>query len=640
MFVLGTAGHVDHGKSALVQRLTGIDPDRLAEEKRRGMTIDLGFAWLTLPTGNSVSIVDVPGHERFVKNMLAGAGGIDAALLVIAADEGVMPQTREHLAILDLLGISHGVVAITKADLVDDEWLELVCEETRALLGASGIEAPALVPVSVVTDRGITELITEIERLSRIPVSRAGSDLSLASLVGGDRRSGPVYMPIDRVFTSTGFGTVVTGTLHGAAIDVGDEVEFYPGGILARVRGLQVHREGVRSAAPRSRVAVNLAGVSRDEVRRGMVLGTPGELRAVKTFDARLLAHGPAHVPLRDGETLALHAGSAEVMASIGLFGKGEISPGEVGWARIRLREPIALTCRQRFVLRLPTPLGTVGGGIVADLDPRGRRRNQRRAIRLEGMLDSNVATNVRAVLSDGWPRDLSDIARLASLSSEEAEESVAMLVAREEAVILGECYIDRAGWERLRAETLTTLDVYHREHPLRRGMSREELRSKVRASKHLWNAVLQLLADEGKVVRSGSEISLSGVSGGLGGKRPDADRVLEVLRETPFSPPTGADLLERSGSDVTLLDVMVREGEIVRLADGVYMARDALDVLSQQILRMIDREGSVTVAGFRDAFDTSRKYALAVLEYLDGERVTRRVGDVRVAGSKRPACA
>jgi selenocysteine-specific elongation factor len=396
----------------------------------------------------------------------------------------------------------------------------------------------------------------------------------------------------------------------------------------------------VQSAPPRSRVAVNLAGVATEDLRRGQVLGFPGELRAITAFDALLWAHSPAGASLRHGDRLALHSGSAEVSATIGLLGEQTIAPGQTGWARVRLQEPIAVTCRQHFVLRLPSPLGTVGGGIVADLEPHGRGRDLNRTLRLANMLENDSVMVVRALLSDDRPRGLSLVALLASLGTEEVSACLKSLVSHGDAVVLGESYQSQTGWARLRARTLKSLEQYHRENPLRRGMSREELRSKVRAPRDLWNAALQLLTGEGIIAPAGAEISLSGTTGGVGGRRADADRVLAALRRTPFSPPSGAKLLAESGADISLLDAMAREGEVVRLADGVYLAHDAFDILVLQTLTMIDREGSITVARFRDAFQTSRKYSLAILERLDGEHLTRRIGDVRIAGSKRPACA
>ena len=349
MHVIGTAGHVDHGKSMLVKALTGIDPDRLKEEKERQMTIDLGFAWLTLPSGEQVGIVDVPGHKDFIENMLAGVGGIDAALLVVAADEGVMPQTREHLAILDLLGVKSGLVALTKVDLVDDpEWLELVEAEVEELLEGTTLAGAPIVPVSAKTGQGLPELVAELDALlQRTPPRR---DL------------GRPRLAIDRVFSITGFGTVVTGTLVDGAFELGQEVEILPQGIKARIRGLQTHKRRIERAMPGSRVAINLAGVSKNELRRGDVVTTPGWLKPTQLVDVRLRYLADAPRPLRHNATLKFFSGSAEVVARARLLDSEAIPPGEEGWVQLRLAKPVALIKGDRFIVRQPSPPLTIGG--------------------------------------------------------------------------------------------------------------------------------------------------------------------------------------------------------------------------------------------------------------------------------------
>src|ERR1700686_4483425 len=363
MSCIGTAGHVDHGKSTLVKVLTGIDPDRLAEEKERGMTIDLGFAWLTLPGGREVSIVDVPGHEGFIRNMLAGVGGIDAALLVIAADEGVMPQTREHLAILDLLRVQRGVVALTKADLVDEDWVEMVREEVVEVLFPTTLAGSAIVPLSAYTGQGLPELVAELERL----LDEAQERQNIAR----------PRLPIDRVFTMTGFGTVVTGTLLDGVFKTGQEVEALPQGIKTRIRALQTHRHAVEIAHPGSRVALNLANVPRSELQRGNVVTLPGQFQPTVLIDARVQLLSDAARPLSHNTLVDFYIGSQEVSASVRLLDKDELKPGESGWAQLRLSRPAVMARRDRFILRIPSPSMTVGGGEVIDTHPRYHRRFQ-----------------------------------------------------------------------------------------------------------------------------------------------------------------------------------------------------------------------------------------------------------------------
>ncbi len=362
MSCIGTAGHVDHGKSTLVTALTGIDPDRLAKEKARGMTIDLGFAWLTLPSGREASIVDVPGHESFIKNMLAGVGGIDVALLVVAADEGVMPQTSEHLAILDLLRVYSGVVALTKADLVDEEWLALVREEVAETLAPTTLAGAPIIACSAVSRQGLPELL-------------AALDAALDAAPGRRDLARP-RLPIDRVFTITGFGTVVTGTLQDGALRTGQEVEILPRGLRARVRGLQTHKRAVEMGAPGVRLAVNLAGVAKSDLARGDVLALPGQLRPTMALDVRLDVLAGAPRPVAHNAVLDLYLGASETPARVVLLEGDELQPGESGWAQLRLARPIVAAWGDRFILRVPSPSLTIGGGVVVEPWARRHRRS------------------------------------------------------------------------------------------------------------------------------------------------------------------------------------------------------------------------------------------------------------------------
>ena len=382
---IGTAGHVDHGKSALVKALTGIDPDRLKEEKEREMTIDLGFAWLTLPSGAVVSIVDVPGHESFIKNMLAGIGGIDAVLFVVAADEGIMPQTREHLDILDLLHMEHGVVAITKADLVkDDEWLELVIEDVARLVESTALTGAEIVPVSAVTGQGLSSLLGKLDQLlERVP---------------GKRDVGKPRLPVDRVFVMPGFGTVVTGTLIDGGLAVGQEVEILPSGVQARIRGLQTHKQKLEATGPGGRVAVNLGGISSDQMKRGDVLTLPGQLRNSALIDARLRLLASAPRRLKHNVEVEFYSGSAQIGARVRLLDDEAIVQGQEGWVQFRLSTPTALVRGDHFIIRQPSPGLTIGGGMVIDPTPQRRHRRFRQDVvqRLEALSRDDVPPIVR----------------------------------------------------------------------------------------------------------------------------------------------------------------------------------------------------------------------------------------------------
>src|SRR5574341_2187663 len=414
MYVIGTAGHVDHGKSALVQALSGIDPDRLREEKSRGMTIDLGFAWLKLPSGREVSIVDVPGHERFIKNMLAGVGGIDLALLVIAADEGVMPQTREHLAIIDLLGITHGVVALTKADLVDADLLELARADVEDVLAGTTLQGSPIIACSGVTRLGLDDLLAAVSgQLAQTPSRRD---------IGRPR------LPIDRIFTMTGFGTVVTGTLIDGSLSAGQEVDGLPGPLRSRIRGLQSHGKKVQVAPPGRRTAVNLTGLAVDDLRRGLVVATPGWLRPTDAVDVRLQAVSYLGRPVRHNLEITFHTGAAEVEGRLLLLDTDELRHGETGWAQVRLSEPVAPIKGDRFIIRDPND--TLGGGRIIDTHVRRHRRFHGPTIAaLEQLEKGSPEELVRAAVAGAEPVELREVLKLVSLDRQSAQAAVGQLI-------------------------------------------------------------------------------------------------------------------------------------------------------------------------------------------------------------------
>jgi selenocysteine-specific elongation factor len=611
VYVIGTAGHVDHGKSALVQALTGIDPDRLEEEKRRGMTIDLGFAWLTLPSGREVSIVDVPGHERFIKNMLAGAGGIDLALLAVAADEGVMPQTREHLAILDLLDIRHGFVVVTKSDLVDPEFIELVREDVREALRGTTLETAPIVVCSAVTREGLDDVVGTIEQLL--------DETPRKPDVGRPR------LPIDRVFTVQGFGTVVTGTLLDGTLEVGAEAEIVPGGLRARIRGLQSHRTKVQRALPGMRAAVNLSGVEKDDLRRGQVLTSPGWLRPTTAVDVRLRAVPYLRRPLRHNLHVTFHAGSAETNAVIRLLDRDALPPGEAGWAQIRMESPVAVVAGDHFVVR--TANDTVGGGIVVTSHARRHRRNSEAVIaRLEAALAGSPEERVLAALRADEPSDAAAVARRAGLSDAGTAQALETLSQDGAAVPLGAVWFSREGFERLTAGAVAALEDYHRQFPLRSGMPREELRSRLRLAVPAFEAAVRRWTASGTLREAGEALALPGHEPRLSPARQRAaDAYLRALRERPYSPPSDGR------PEPEVLAFLAERGDIVDVGDGVAFAAEAYREMVERIVARLRERGSVTLAEVRDMFGTSRKYAQALLEHLDRERVTRRVGDERV---------
>jgi selenocysteine-specific elongation factor len=569
MYVIGTAGHVDHGKSALVKALTGVDPDRLQEEKERGLTIELGFAPLDLPGGARVSIVDVPGHERFIKTMLAGVGGIDLGLLAIAADEGVMPQTREHLAILDLLGVEHGVVALTKTDLVDAEWLAAAKAEAAAAIAGTTLAGAPVVACSALTGEGLEALVAAVEgELAKVPRKLA---------------RGRARLPIDRAFTMAGFGTVVTGTLLDGALRAGQEVEIVPGGRTARVRGLQNHGASVDEALPGTRTAVNLSGVAAEDLRRGMVLALPGAVHATTCVDVLLRAVPYLSREVRHNLRVTFHTGAAEAAGRLLLLDADSLRAGESAWAQVRLDEPVAALPGDGFIVRDPND--TLGGGrIVATDAPRHRRHHAATIAALETLAR---ATTLDAAIG---------AIRAASEAASEVE-----------------------------SRAMAALAEYHQRWPLRPGMPREELRNRLGLAARGFDGVVASLVEQGLLRDEGGVIAdRSHTPQPTADERAAADTYLAILRAKPFSPPTDGRPPEE------LVAYLVQAGEAVAAGDCVFEAA-AYGEAVRRITGHLQDHRTVTLAQVRDLLGTSRRYAQALLEHLDARQLTRRVGDERV---------
>ena len=689
MSCIGTAGHIDHGKSTLVKALTGIDPDRLAEEKERGMTIDLGFAWLMLPGGREVSIVDVPGHEGFIKNMLAGVGGIDAALLVVAADEGVMPQTREHLAILDLLRVPRGVVALTKADLVDEDWIEMVREEVEEVLLPTTLAGSAIIPLSAYTGQGLPELVSELERL----LDEAQERQNIAR----------PRLPIDRVFTMTGFGTVVTGTLLDGILRTGQEVEALPQGIKTRIRALQTHRHAVETAHPGSRVAINLANVPRSDLQRGDVITLPGQFQPTMLIDARVQLLPDAARPLGHNTLVDFYTGSQEVPASVRLLDRDELQPGERAWAQLRLSRPAVMARRDRFILRIPSPGMTVGGGEVIDTHPRYHRRLQAAVLsRLETLergtpeelalaaLDRRRET-VKAGTSETGKAgqgqvtpggkagrgqvtpggkagrgqvtpgekpgrgqapplpytrllgyEIGEVVKQSGLGQDVTRQALETLLHEGLVRQVGVFWFAQGVWEALREETRRLLREQHERYPLRSGLSKEEWRSRLGLPPKMANDVLTALQEEGVVAEATGIMSAAGSVLRLPDFSPaftpqqqqQVEQLLHQFRAHPFTPPGRSEAEALVGSEA--LGALIEQGTLVKVgsaAEGVLFLRESYDEALAKLLAYVREHGSMTAAGARDVLGTTRKYILPLLEHMDERRLTRRIGDERVAG-------
>jgi len=633
MRVIGTAGHVDHGKSTLVRALTGIDPDRLKEEKEREMTIDLGFAWLTLPSGLEVSIVDVPGHEDFIKNMLAGVGGIDLALFVVAADEGVMPQTREHLAILDLLQVQSGVVALTKSDLVQDpEWLELVSEEVREELAGTVLEEARIIPVSARTGAGLPSLLDQLDRLLEAPSSRP--------------QAGRPRLPIDRVFTIAGFGTVVTGTLIDGPFHVGDDVQVVPGELRARIRGLQTHKQKVEMAAPPSRVAVNLSGVTTEQLGRGDVVTSPGWLRPTPRLDARLEVLPTTGRPLRHNTVVDFFTGAAQCEARIRILDRKEIEPGQAGWVQILLSQRIAMLKGDRFIVRQASPSMTLGGGAIVDPHPQRRHRRFRSATleRLERLAHGTPEEILLQQLEREQPTEIASLLKQPALPSTEAEQTLLALLNSGQAVLLDSSPSERwsdvparsqyvmsaAGWSDLLHKTKSLLLAYHRRYPLRAGMPREELKSRLGLGPRAFaQAVLKAVADK-DLVESAALVALADHQVALSPQeKGKVSQLMDAFARSPYAPPSFAECESMVGSEI--LAALVEQGKLVKLGESVLFSAQVYRIMTDTVVEFLQREGHITLAQVRDMFGTSRKYAQALLEHLDEKRVTKRVGDERI---------
>jgi len=619
MYVIGTAGHVDHGKSTLVKALTDIDPDRLPEEKEREMTVDLGFAWMVLPSGREVSIVDVPGHERFIKNMLAGVGAIDLALLIVAADESVMPQTREHLAILDLLQVRRGLVVVTKTDLADEVMVELVKAEIEDALEGTSFQYAQMIGVSAYTGEGLEELKTAIDAI--LDETQARSDL------------GRPRLPVDRCFSITGFGTVVTGTLIDGGFAVGQEVELVGSGQKARIRGLQSHQSHVDQTQPGVRLAVNLSGVARDEVPRGEVLTTSGWLHPTYRLDARLrMVKGSPH-SLRHNQGVSFHLFTSESNARVRLLDADRLAPGAEGWVQLLLSEPLAAVKGDFFIIR--SAEDTLGGGQVVDPAPRRRhRRFNPEVVERLMMLDQGTGEDVLLTVAEQrGPCDLTALSQHSNLPSPEVLERIAVLEGQGHVAVIGELGVDgdavvfsTQGWDVLKSQLNMALQSYHNQYPLRKGAPVQEIRSRLGLSLPVYQRVVARLALEGSLAEDGQYLKAPDHQVSLNPQMEDqANKYVAALEREPYSPPSDQPL------DPEVLAVLADQGKVIKVNDSIVFAAPAFEEMRSRIVDHLRAQGSITVAETRTMFDTSRKYVLPLLEYLDQQQITRRVGDERV---------
>ncbi len=627
MRVIGTAGHVDHGKSTLIAALTGTHPDRLKEEQEREMTIDLGFAWLTLPDGEEIGIVDVPGHRDFIENMLAGVGGIDAALLVIAADEGIMPQTREHLAILDLLQIQAGIVVLTKIDLVDDPaWLDLVEGDIRNILRGTILQNAPILRVSSRTRAGFPELLRTLGLLLQNASGRP--DL------------GRPRLPVDRVFSIAGFGTVVTGTLSDGKFVTGDEVEILPSGLRGRIRGLQMHKKKEETAVPGSRTAINISGLDVEQIQRGEVVTRPGEYGATQRLDLNFRLLPDVSTSLRHHTEVKLFIGTSETIADVRLMGVEILNPGETGWLQLELRTPIVAVRGDRYILRRPSPGETLGGGIVVDPQPKRRHKRFDESVlkALESMAQGSPADVLLqaclalgpATIKDAITRSRLEVQSAAAALEELAKSGKLVRLEDGPLTVGGDGLIMAASqWSALKESIITALGVYHQTYPIRRGMPREELKSRLKLPPRLFNVMLHRLTVEGLLAEGAKWVSLPEHKVRFSPfQQVKVDKLLEKFAEAPFAPPSVKECQAEVGEDI--FSALREFGDLVAVSDEVVFRKKDYEAMVNNIRQAFQQKGQITLAEVRDLLNTSRKYVQALLEHLDAIGVTVREGDFR----------
>jgi len=619
--VIGTAGHVDHGKSTLINRLTGINPDRLKQEQEREMSIELGFAWFELPNGENIGIVDVPGHRDFIENMLAGIGGIDAALFVVAADEGVMPQTREHLAILDLLQVPAGVVALTKIDLVQDsEWLDMVEADLRETLRDTVLREAPIVRVSARTGAGIDQLVETLQvTLTHRPHR---PDLSRPRL------------PIDRVFTLAGFGTIVTGTLSDGSLSVGDPVEILPSHVEGRIRGLQTHKQAEEKAQPGSRTAVNISGVNVDEIQRGDVLVHPGSYNTTKMMDVWCTLLPDADAPLKHNTEVKFFLGAAEVMARVRVLGVEALLPGGDAFLQLMLREPVVALRGDRFIIRRPSPPATIGGGQV--VDPTTKRRHKRfndsYLEELEGLLVGTPEEIILQTAQKLGAASQEDLIKSSGLEADQTKKALASLIQENKLIEIGgkDLIITTETLSRLTDRIEQTLTSFHEQYPLRHGMPRERLKSQLDLNSGLFDALIKRMAGQDILQASGASVKMRDHA--IHYTHDQQIKIKTLINQfgaQPYAPPSVKQSIDVVGEEV--LDALIETDQLVQLNEDVLLQPERYKEMRAAVIKHIKKQGNITLAELRDKFDTSRKYAVAVLENMDELGLTVRKGDKRV---------
>lgn len=630
--IIGTAGHIDHGKTTLIKALTGRNTDRLKEEKERGISIELGFTYFDLPSGRRAGIIDVPGHERFIKNMLAGAGGIDVVVLVIAADEGVMPQTREHLNILSLLQVKRGIIALTKKDMVDQEWLEMITEQIEEEAADSFLKGARIIPVSSVTGDGIKELIAEIDSITEVVEEKDIHEV--------------FRLPVDRSFTITGFGTVVTGTLISGSITEGDRIEIYPRKIETRVRSIQVHEKKVKTAYAGQRVAINIANVKLDEIHRGDVLAQPGSMEPTMMLDAKLEILPDADKSIDNRDRLRFYHGTSEIMCRVVLLDREELKPGESAFVQLRLEEETACIKGDRFVIRTYSPMLTIGGGTVLEPNPPKRKRFKEDVLEELKIKEQGNPTEVieRYLIqnSDKYPERKTIIKAAGSMDAELYDKIAAELLGKKlicEFKLGDEVYVLHTRYIKdVETKLVELLESYHRRNPLKSGISKEELRTRIfeGIKPRLADLIFGYFEADGIIRIENRYVAQKGFKVQFNKLQEQIKSIIKKsYEENRFNPPKLAELAESNRLDRNqcqeVYNALIDMGELVKLNEDIAFSKEAYNEAVQLLRKHIKENGSIQLGQFRDILGTSRKYAMELLDHFDQNKITKRVGDNRV---------
>ncbi len=627
--ILGTAGHIDHGKTTLIKTLTGIDTDRLKEEKLRGITIELGFASMVLPSGQHLGIIDVPGHEKFVKNMVAGAAGIDIVAMVIAADEGVMPQTREHMEICTLLGIKHGFVVLTKIDLVDEEWLELVTDDIRNFIHGTFLEGSPIIPVSSISGQGIPEFMSCLDNLSTMIPDRSSTGL--------------FRLPVDRVFTMKGFGTVITGTLISGHVRSGDTIMIYPSGITSKVRGIQVHNQSVDIAEAGMRTAINFQGLEKTSINRGDVVSMPEALKSSYMQDVAFHFLPGNKKPFKNRTLIRVHTGTSEMLGFLVLLDREELSPGETSVAQLRLGSPVAVVKDDRFVIRSYSPVRTIGGGHILNPIPVKHKRFKPDVVKgLEGIVDQAPKAIIPYHVDESGYKGVSftDLKIMTNIPEKQLNGFIQELMSTKTVVQYDKenrIFIHNNQLEGLKKKTLDYLGNYHKANPLKAGMPKEELRSKfpARLDLKLFNLMLNQMIKNNRVVRNENMVHLESHKVSLAGDQAELrDKILDVYRKSGLTPPYSTELSNVLDVDTASIDdmllLLMNEGLIVKIKQKLYFHADAIHKLKKKLVDFILSNEEITTPQFKDLTGVSRKYSIPLIEYFDSINTTIRVGNSR----------